>query len=578
MEFNIDNLSEEQIRDLPIKNKDVVTFNCTECGVRTSKVVKKYKPSTFLVKLCKRCCTKKNYLENYGTIGFLKKNTYNVNDFTPMQKAAYLSMGDYFEFTCEQCGCSTKRKVRSDRPDTFLNFVCESCRRKNTTLERFGAENISQVKSPKESLKRRWSISKEEILNKRANTSIERFGVPNYQNVKSVKEKQSATKIKNNVFEKSRVKKEQTCLKLYGNKKYTNPKKAVETKKNKIKNFESLNNVINLTRLMNEIGQGFLSLDFKRIYDSSGNCYLSHEDELRCREYAKTNHNLKSVSSSEKDILDFVKGIYKGNVLENVRGFIKGYELDILIPDLKVAIEFNGSYWHSTSFLKKDYHLNKTLMCKEKGVRLIHIFEYDWIHKRPICESIIRNAVSPNTLNIIYARKCTFQKVEDYSLYKRFLNENHLQGFVTSKDVYGLYYNGELVELISFGNICFRKSEIELLRSCTKIGYKVIGGFSKLIKNSGFNNFISYVDRATFTGDSYLRIGFKLVSESEPSYFYVGKQNTVKYNRISCQKYKLPKLLGEQFDESLTETENMLKAGYFKVYDCGTFKMYYNID
>ena len=42
----------------------------------------------------------------------------------------------------------------------------------------------------------------------------------------------------------------------------------------------------------------------------------------------------------------FCKQIFN-NLIEYDRALIKPYELDIVIPDLNLAIEFNGVYYHS---------------------------------------------------------------------------------------------------------------------------------------------------------------------------------------------------------------------------------------
>ena len=53
-------------------------------------------------------------------------------------------------------------------------------------------------------------------------------------------------------------------------------------------------------------------------------------------------------------------------------------ELDIVINEQKLAIEFNGSYWHDVNHVFPDYHLNKVIKCNQLGYRLIHIWEDEW--------------------------------------------------------------------------------------------------------------------------------------------------------------------------------------------------------
>ncbi len=123
------------------------------------------------------------------------------------------------------------------------------------------------------------------------------------------------------------------------------------------------------------------------------------------------------------EILNFCKSYYS-NTISNDRITLNGKEIDVLIPEINLGIEFNGIYWHSELNGKdRDYHLNKTILAKSKGIQLIHIFEDEWIDKRPIVESMLRAKMS--TLeNRLYARKCVVSTVTSSEAIS-FLNNNH---------------------------------------------------------------------------------------------------------------------------------------------------------
>jgi hypothetical protein len=150
---------------------------------------------------------------------------------------------------------------------------------------------------------------------------------------------------------------------------------------------------------------------------------------------------------------------------------------------------------------------------------------------------------------------------------------NHIQGFAAARIKLGLFHNDELVSAIGVSKSRFSKDEMELVRFCNKMNTKIIGGLSRLIKHSGVKNLISYVDLRYFNGSGYEKAGFRFVHQSTSSYMYVN--NTEILSRYKCQKHKLPKLLGDKFNSELTEKENMLLAGYFQIYDCGTLKYHY---
>lgn len=286
----------------------------------------------------------------------------------------------------------------------------------------------------------------------------------------------------------------------------------------------------------------------------------------------------KFTSQPEKDIYSFLLelGLSETDIIQNTRNIIKNSrnnELDIFLPKYNLAIEFNGLYWHSEASGKdKNYHLNKTKASNTEGIHLIHIFNHQWESKRLIIEDIIKKR-----LNIvdkkIYARHCDL-KLISYKQAETFLNENHLQGSVKSSVNIGLYNNDTLVSVMTFGKPRNKsKGEYELYRFCNKLGYSIIGGASKILKffEREYNSpsIISYCDLSIFTGELYHSLGFKLSHISQPNYFYFlqGREHEV-FSRNKFMKHKLKDLL-ENYDDKLSEYQNMLNNKYLRYYDCG---------
>lgn len=146
--------------------------------------------------------------------------------------------------------------------------------------------------------------------------------------------------------------------------------------------------------------------------------------------YAKDIDLNKTTTNFEIDVFKFVRNIYSGQIIQNDRIAINPLELDIYIPDKKVAIECNGIYWHSSKVIQDSkYHYNKSKLCEEKGLRLIHIFEYEWYNERqqPILKNIIKNALGINEYKL-YARKLKIEIRSSASM-KDFFNKNNIQGF-----------------------------------------------------------------------------------------------------------------------------------------------------
>jgi hypothetical protein len=276
----------------------------------------------------------------------------------------------------------------------------------------------------------------------------------------------------------------------------------------------------------------------------------------------------------ENDIFIFLSN-YSLNIETNNREILNGQELDIYIPSHKIAIEYNGLYWHSEIHKPSNYHLNKTIQCEKKGIQLIHIFEDEWLYKQDIVKSRLKNLLGLNQ-NRIYARKCVIKEVSSKES-KEFLNKNHIQGNVNSSVRLGLYHDDTLVSLMTFGSL--RKSmgsnsvenSYELYRFCNELNTSVIGGASKLLKHF-INTYqpkeiISYADRRWSKGNLYEKLGFKFVSNTPKSFSYI--INNKREYRFKFRKDVLIKL---GFDSKKTSHEIMLERNIFRIYDCGNKK------
>lgn len=274
----------------------------------------------------------------------------------------------------------------------------------------------------------------------------------------------------------------------------------------------------------------------------------------------------------EQEIYNHVRSVLPSHVqvLQNDRTVIAPLELDIVVPEYKFAIEFDGLYWH-TELQGKDkyYHRNKTDMCNAAGYEVIHIFENEWLNSPEIIKSMICNKLKLNSSKIP-ARKCKI-KITDVKEAKPFIEENHIQGYVPCKHRYGLYYNDELVAVLTTGVSRFNKKyDYEILRYCSKLNTNVLGGFSKLLKHFQTENpgsVITYSDLRYGAGGVYEKSGFTKLTKSAPNYFYTNDYINLA-SRNKFQKHKLINLL-ETFDPELTEWQNMVKNNYDRIWDCG---------
>lgn len=272
-------------------------------------------------------------------------------------------------------------------------------------------------------------------------------------------------------------------------------------------------------------------------------------------------------SRKELDLLDYIKSIYTGWIETNDRNIISPKELDIVLPDLGIAIEFNGTYYHSEQFKDRYYHLDKTKDVESFGYRLIHINEDEWNDKQDIVKSRLKSILGLS--DKVYARKCNIREI---GFPKEFLEENHIQGAGSPSSInLGLFLQDELIAVMTFSTPKFSKDyDYELVRYCSLLDITVVGGASKLLKyfvNNYKRSIVSYSDKRWSTGNLYKKLGFEYSHTSDPNYKYF--KGTTSLSRYQCQKHKLKDRFPDSFDPSLTEKEIMLREGYYPVYDCG---------
>jgi hypothetical protein len=316
--------------------------------------------------------------------------------------------------------------------------------------------------------------------------------------------------------------------------------------------------------------------DLEIICPNHGSFYQSPNNHLKGTGCPSCNRfNIK-----QSKVFDYIQNLgIKTN--QNNRKILKGKEIDIYIQELNIAFEFNGLYWHSEIYKDRVYHLNKSKECLDNGIELFHIWEDDWNYKQDIVKSMILNKLG-RTPNKIFGRKCEIKEIIDNKLIRNFLETNHIQGFVGSKIKIGLFYDNELVSLMTFGNL--RKSlgqknqegTYEMLRFCNKLNTNVIGGASKLfkyfIRNYQIEEVISYSDSSRGQGNLYNKLGFTLLHETEPNYYWVidGKRQ----HRFNFRK---DKLVREGADPNKTEIQIMNEKGYYRLFDCGSKKWIYKV-
>ncbi len=273
-------------------------------------------------------------------------------------------------------------------------------------------------------------------------------------------------------------------------------------------------------------------------------------------------------SKGEQEVACFISQFFKTKERK-----IKdtGVSIDIFVPELNLAIEYNGVYTHSELYGLKNkyYHLHKTEECEKRNIQLIHILDKEWHEQNEIVKSMLLSKMGKNEF-IYQARKCEI-KLVNKKISDSFCVQNHIQGKAKSSINIGLYYNNDLVSLMTFGKSRYDKNyDWELLRFCNKLNSTTNGGFSKLLKYFRINyngSIISYANRRFSIGSIYEKNGFTFIKNTTPNYFYTKRHLTLE-SRLKYQKHKLSSLFKE-VDMKKTEWEIMQENGYDRIWDCG---------
>ena len=289
-------------------------------------------------------------------------------------------------------------------------------------------------------------------------------------------------------------------------------------------------------------------------------------------------------SSGEIEIKKYIESLGIDAEKSKNRKLLVGKEIDIIIPSNKLAIEYDGLYYHTEKMGKNStYHLDKTIACSEAGYKLIHIFEDEWITKKDIVKNKISHLLNVNTGIRIGARKTVINQILSKEKSK-FLDDNHLQGNDSSEIFYGAYYNNDLIGVMTFRNnrnmTKTHENEYELSRYAVKQNFVISGLASKFvktfIKDYSPGTIISFADRRwtpNAENNLYTQIGFELIDILKPKYYYYNSKIN-KYKRFhkfgfgkNSLKLKFPNL-----DFSKSEKQLMTELGYDRIWDCGLFK------
>lgn len=319
-------------------------------------------------------------------------------------------------------------------------------------------------------------------------------------------------------------------------------------------------------------------LTCETIWDS-----LPRKDKLPC---CPNCNKIKTVSKLEMELHAFIKSIYTGKILFNKKSIIptnKRLELDIFIPDLKIAIEFNGLYWHNEQRVGKTSHLEKLEACEASGIQLLQIFEDEWLLKQDIVKTRIQNVLNTkHGLAKLNAAKCKVREINKVEK-KLFLERNHLEGNSKSAFNLAMFLKDEIVAVMAINTK--EEKSLEIVRFATDINFVIDGAFEHLLQHlldnfEGFSRILLSVDRR-WDNSLYDFDNFEIAKINAPSFWYFDKNtnslNMPRYKPSAFTKEKIAYIFPEIYDEELSAFELMDKTSYRRIWDCGRKVLVYNV-
>ena len=508
--------------ELKTTQKPLIKFLCAKCGKTVEEKYRTYEKFFVTEVICSSCSKKETYTKNWGAdhpmkcksqIEIRKKtklDRYGDENYNNRKKAQETYLEKY-DMKVPNCFGSNEFKESMIRIHGAKNpMQCESLRKKSrqTMFDKNGVEYSFQVP---------------ETVKKSKKTKFYRYGDDGYNN-----------------RNKARI----TSLKLNGvdhHMKTDNSKKLIQ-KINREKKYEDFingnrldNRVVPMFSLEEYFGgreNGIVERKYKWKCIKCNNVFSS---SIYCGRVPRCYqcYPIKSIHKSryEIEILEFLKKSGINNILTSNRSILWPRELDLYFPDFCFAIEFDGIYWHSDARIKnQNYHLLKTEKCLKKNIRLIHIFEDEWVEKQEIVKSLILKNL--NIFNkTIKSNELEIKKILNVDY---FLENNHIFGKAQSDLNIGIFLKNELISVM-----CIKENEI--IRFCDKINLNIPDSFQKLVyetKKIKNMDFLLYkVDRR------YYNENLNKIKNENPKFYYV---------------------------DGIKRFESSLPLNLHKIWDCGT--------
>ena len=183
-------------------------------------------------------------------------------------------------------------------------------------------------------------------------------------------------------------KRKSTVLNKYGVDNISKDKNINDIKSKKTK-LTMINVNFNKTfKKVKECGYTLISIvnDFLNIHCEKCNNNFLIKKYLFNKRLLKNNticihcNKLHGKSNFEYKIYEYIKENYNGEIITNYNKW-KKFQIDIYLPKLNLGIECNGLWWHSEVYRNENYHFEKFKFFKEKNIRILNIWEDEFLYE-----------------------------------------------------------------------------------------------------------------------------------------------------------------------------------------------------
>ena len=446
---------------------------------------------------------------------------------------------------------------------TLLNRTSEQkqqaeLKRRKTNQEKYGCDNVSQNKEIAEkishTLQNFSSEQRQHRLDSMRNTISNR--TDEYQQLITQHKSEATKRYFENLTEEQRIKFSQTMSEAYQNmpdeNKIARAEKIQDTYRQTCMDKYNLSNALMLEDVKDKIRNTNL--------ERYGVPYYCMTE--KCRQAIGGNSANSKPNQDIARLLDERQIKYSQEY--NIETYSFDFRIDNILLEIDPWITHNSTVSPFGNPKESFYHYDKSEVAREHGFRCIHIFDWDNVDK-------ILNSIS-TVAKTVYARSCEIKEIDNITT-NNFIVKYHFQNNVKSQVQIGLFYDGDLISVMTFGKPRYNKKyEYELLRLCTAYDYKIIGGsermFKYFIRTYNPKSIISYCDLSKFNGDVYNHLGFVYSTTTIGKHWYNPKSKKHITDNLLRQR-GVDQLLNKNYGKDTNNETLMLQEGFVEIFDAG---------